>query len=88
MAGLAAVHEVDLSAHCAPAASAHAFCAVKPLRHVEYYHDHVRVERRLFDGTLTPRDGMLRPAADRPGLGLEVRWDDAEPCRVYGGRPS
>lgn len=88
IAGLSAAHEIDLSAHCAPAASAHAFCAVPRLRHLEYFHDHVRVESLLFDGTLSPADGALRPAADRPGLGLEVKWDDAEPCRVHGTRPS
>ncbi|NKZ03813.1 enolase C-terminal domain-like protein [Actinomadura latina] len=88
IAGLSAARQVDLSAHCAPAVSAHAFCAVKRLRHLEYFHDHVRVEHLLFDGNLSPVDGALRPAADRPGLGLDVRWDDAEPCRVYGARPA
>lgn len=88
VAGLASVHQIDLSAHCAPAVSAHAFCAVKRLRHLEYFHDHVRVEQLLFDGTVEPAGGVLTPAADRPGLGLQVRWDDAEPYRVHGARPS
>ncbi|NVI87805.1 enolase C-terminal domain-like protein [Actinomadura sp. BRA 177] len=88
IAGLSAARQIDLSAHCAPAVSAHAFCAVKRLRHLEYFHDHVRVEHLLFDGNLSPVDGALRPATDRPGLGLDVRWDDAEPCRVYGTRPA
>lgn len=26
--------------------------AVKPLSHIEYLHDHVRIENMLFDGTL------------------------------------
>ncbi len=82
VAGLAAGHGVDLSAHCAPALSAHAFCAVPRLRHLEYFHDHVRFEHLIFDGTLSPRDGALRPDPDRPGLGLEVRWADAERYRV------
>ncbi|MEV4005599.1 enolase C-terminal domain-like protein [Actinomadura sp. NPDC049753] len=86
VAGLSAARQTDLSAHCAPAVSAHAFCAVDRLRHLEYFHDHVRVERLLFDGTLTPADGALVPAPDRPGLGLEVRWSDAEPYRTHGGR--
>ncbi|WP_301175009.1 enolase C-terminal domain-like protein [Actinomadura geliboluensis] len=88
VAGLAAAHQIDLSAHCAPAVSAHAFCAVWRLRHLEYFHDHVRVEHLLFDGNLGPVDGALRPDTGRPGLGLEVRWDDAEPYRVYGSRPA
>ncbi|MCF1508900.1 enolase C-terminal domain-like protein [Streptomyces glomeratus] len=87
VAGLSAAHDLDLSAHCAPAVSAHAFCAVRRLRHLEYFHDHVRVESLLFDGTLSPVDGALRPDTGRPGLGLDVRWADAEPYRVYGARP-
>ncbi|MFJ8547000.1 enolase C-terminal domain-like protein [Streptomyces sp. NPDC093586] len=86
-AGLAAARNIDLSAHCAPAVSAHAFCAVRRLRHLEYFHDHVRVEKLLFDGTLTPDGGALRPDPGRPGLGLDVKWADAEPHRVYGTRP-
>jgi L-alanine-DL-glutamate epimerase-like enolase superfamily enzyme len=82
VSGLAAAHGLELSAHCAPAVSAHAFCAVERPRHLEYFHDHVRVERLLFDGTLTPRDGVLRPDSDRPGLGLELKRVDAEAYRV------
>ncbi|MGW2486428.1 enolase C-terminal domain-like protein [Streptomyces sp. NPDC001606] len=85
-AGLAAGHDLDLSAHCAPAVSAHAFCGVRRLRHLEYFHDHVRVERLLFDGALSPDDGALCPDTGRPGLGLEVKWPDAERYRVYGPR--
>ncbi|MEU2355506.1 enolase C-terminal domain-like protein [Streptomyces misionensis] len=86
-AGLAAAHHLDLSAHCAPAVSAHAFCAVRRLRHLEYFHDHVRFEDLLFDGTLSPDGGALRPDTSRPGLGLEIKWPDAERYRVYG-RPT
>ncbi|MFJ7150301.1 enolase C-terminal domain-like protein [Streptomyces sp. NPDC100445] len=84
ISGLAAAHHLDLSAHCAPAVSAHAFCAVRRLRHLEYFHDHVRFEHLLFDGTLSPEGGALRPDPNRPGLGLEIKWQDAEPHRVYG----
>jgi L-alanine-DL-glutamate epimerase-like enolase superfamily enzyme len=84
VAGLADAHDLDLSAHCAPAVSAHAFCAVRRLRHLEYFHDHTRIEALLFDGVLNPADGALRPDLDRPGLGLDVRWTDAEPYRSYG----
>jgi L-alanine-DL-glutamate epimerase-like enolase superfamily enzyme len=87
VAGLAATRHVDLSAHCAPAVSAHAFCAVPRLRHLEYFHDHVRIESMAFDGTLSPVDGALRPDAGRPGLGLQVRWTDLEQYRVYGTPP-
>ncbi|MFF7790204.1 enolase C-terminal domain-like protein [Streptomyces sp. NPDC007991] len=88
VAGLSATRQIDLSAHCAPALSAHAFCAVRRLRHLEYFHDHVRVEQLLFEGTLSPDGGALRPDPGRPGLGLEIKWADAEPYRVYGARPA
>ncbi|QKG22330.1 enolase C-terminal domain-like protein [Actinomadura verrucosospora] len=84
VAGLSAARQIGLSAHCAPAVSAHAFCAVERLRHLEYFHDHVRFEQLVFDGTLGPEGGALRPAADRPGLGLDVRWPDADRYRVHG----
>jgi len=73
VAALANAHGLDLSAHCAPAISAHAFCAVQRLRHLEYFHDHVRVERQLFDGVPEPEDGVLTPDRSRPGNGLELR---------------
>jgi len=66
------------SAHCAPAISAHVCCAMETLVHLEYFHDHVRIERMLFDGTLDPRGGALEPDRSRPGLGLELKCLDAE----------
>ena len=83
VAGLAAAHQIDLSAHCAPALSAHAFCAVERLRHLEYFHDHVRIESMLFDGTLSPAGGALWPDPSRPGLGLCLRAADAETYLVH-----
>jgi L-alanine-DL-glutamate epimerase-like enolase superfamily enzyme len=70
---------MPLSAHCAPALHAHPACAAKRLRHIEYFHDHVLIERLLFDGALAPVDGALRPDLTRPGLGLELKRADA--CR-------
>nr|WP_225849007.1 enolase C-terminal domain-like protein [Streptomyces sp. HPF1205] len=84
VAGLSAARHVDLSAHCAPAVSAHAFCAVPRLRHLEYFHDHVRIEDMLFEGTLGPAAGALAPDRERPGHGLEVKWSAAERFRVHG----
>ena len=75
---LAAARSVPLSAHCAPAISAHACCGVESLEHLEYFHDHVRIEAMLFDGTLDPAGGFLEPNRSRPGLGLELRRDDAQ----------
>jgi L-alanine-DL-glutamate epimerase-like enolase superfamily enzyme len=79
---LARARNRPFSAHCAPAVSAHAGCAMESLIHLEYFHDHVRLERMLFDGVLEPQEGALRPASGTPGLGLELRSQDAEPYRV------
>ncbi len=81
-AALADAHGIDLSAHCAPQLSAHAFCGVQRLRHLEYFHDHVRIEGLLFDGVLEPEDGALRPDRSRPGHGLELRRADAAAYRL------
>jgi L-alanine-DL-glutamate epimerase-like enolase superfamily enzyme len=74
--GLANAHSIDVSAHCAPAISTHAFCAVERRRHLEYFHDHVRIEAMLFDGVPEPEEGVLRPDRTRPGNGLELRYAD------------
>jgi L-alanine-DL-glutamate epimerase-like enolase superfamily enzyme len=75
---LCEANSIPLSAHCAPSLHAHPSCAVRPVRHVEYFHDHVRIEHMLFDGTLTPVDGELRPDLSRPGMGIELKRSDAE----------
>jgi L-alanine-DL-glutamate epimerase-like enolase superfamily enzyme len=66
-----------LSSHCAPSVHAHAACAAAPVRHLEYFHDHVRIEQLLFEGVLTPRQGALYPDLSRPGLGLAFKHSDA-----------
>ncbi len=78
VASVAHAHETDLSGHCAPAISTHAFSAVTRLRHLEYFHDHVRIERMLFEGFPEPDGGVLRPDLSRPGNGLEFKRSDAE----------
>ncbi|HEY4302776.1 MAG TPA: enolase C-terminal domain-like protein [Candidatus Didemnitutus sp.] len=77
VAALAESFQIPLSAHCAPQLHAHVGCAAAPLRHVEYFHDHVRIERLLFDGCLPAAKGMLRPDRTRPGHGLAFKDADA-----------
>lgn len=67
-----------LSGHCAPAVSAHVLAACETTVHLEFFHDHVRIEALLFDGTLDPDGGRLVPDRARPGLGLELKRADAE----------
>jgi L-alanine-DL-glutamate epimerase-like enolase superfamily enzyme len=69
---------IDVSAHCAPAISAHVFCAVERRRHLEYFHDHTRIEELLFDGLPELRDGALRPDRSRAGNGLELNRKEVE----------
>jgi L-alanine-DL-glutamate epimerase-like enolase superfamily enzyme len=73
---------LPFSAHCAPGVSAHVTCAMECLEHIEYFHDHVRIERMLFDGTLEPDGGYLKPDRSRAGLGLELRRADADRFRI------
>jgi len=77
VAALCEAHGVPLSSHCAPALHLHAACAAPKLRHVEYFHDHVRIERMLFDGVGVPEGGRLAPDLARPGMGLAFKRSDA-----------
>ncbi len=81
-ASLSDAHQIDLSAHCAPQISAQVSTAARRLRHLEYFHDHVRIESMLFDGVLEPEGGVLRPDRSRVGHGLAFRRTDAERFRV------
>jgi L-alanine-DL-glutamate epimerase-like enolase superfamily enzyme len=74
---------LDLSLHCAPQVSAQVGTAVWRLRHLEYFHDHVRIEGMAFDGVLSPESGgALRPDRTRRGLGLQLKTQDLERFRV------
>ncbi|NEC11180.1 mandelate racemase [Streptomyces sp. SID8014] len=82
-AALAEAAGLEISGHCAPHVHAHVAAAVPNLRHLEWFHDHVRVEELLFDGVLNPAGGAVRPgASDSAGLGLTLRADAAERYRV------
>jgi L-alanine-DL-glutamate epimerase-like enolase superfamily enzyme len=82
VAPLCQARGLGLSAHCAPALHVHPCCAVLPLRHLEYFHDHARIEHLLFDGVPTPVAGRLHPDLSRPGMGLQFKHSDAERYQV------
>ena len=82
VASACAAHQTPFSAHCGQSLHAHVACVPPNLRHIEYFHDHARIDAIMFDGALAPIDGSLRPADDRPGLGLTLRRADVEPHRV------
>jgi L-alanine-DL-glutamate epimerase-like enolase superfamily enzyme len=81
-AALSESWNIPLSAHTAPSLHLHACLAVPHVQHIEYFHDHVRIEQMFFDGAARADGGVLRADRSRPGLGLELRRADAEGYRV------
>ena len=75
---LCRAHGVPLSLHCGPSIHLHPATALESFLHLEYFHDHVRIEHMLFDGVVDPIDGALTPDLDRPGIGLELKREEAE----------
>jgi L-alanine-DL-glutamate epimerase-like enolase superfamily enzyme len=84
VSALCEAHHIDISGHCAPSLHLHVACAVPGLRHLEWFHDHARIEHMLFDGAPQPRDGAIRPDLSRPGHGLELKRQDAERFNMHG----
>jgi len=78
VAALCQAHNLPLSGHTAPALHTHVACAIPSFKNLEYFHDHVRIERMFFDGVPEPVKGELRPDLSRPGIGLELKRADAE----------
>jgi L-alanine-DL-glutamate epimerase-like enolase superfamily enzyme len=73
---------VAMSAHTSPSLHLHPCCALARLRNIEYFHDHVRIEKMFFDGVVQPAGGRLHPDLSRPGMGLEFKKADAEKYAV------
>jgi L-alanine-DL-glutamate epimerase-like enolase superfamily enzyme len=73
VAALCEAHQIPLSAHTAPSVHIHLGCAVTPLRHLEYFHDHVRIENMFFDGASSPVNGELSPDLSQPGMGIALK---------------
>ena len=82
VAALARADNTDISAHCAPNQHTAVMAAIPNARHIEWFHDHVRIENLLFDGTLTPKAGTVRPH-DTPGNGVALKHADVDSLRVY-----
>jgi L-alanine-DL-glutamate epimerase-like enolase superfamily enzyme len=82
VAAIAAAHNLEISGHCAPHLHAHAAAATPNLRHLEWFHDHVRIEQMFFDGALDPAGGTVCPAPTAPGNGLCLRREVASRYQV------
>jgi L-alanine-DL-glutamate epimerase-like enolase superfamily enzyme len=74
--------EIPLSSHCGPAVHLAPACAASRLVHMEWFHDHVRIEQMLLDGAPRLRDGCIAPDLSRPGHGFELRMADARKFEV------
>jgi L-alanine-DL-glutamate epimerase-like enolase superfamily enzyme len=81
-AAVAAAHGLEISGHCAPNLTIPAAAGTLNFRHLEWFHDHVRIEDMFFEGTANPQGGSARPDDDRPGNGLIFRTQDAETYRI------
>ncbi|MFF4048221.1 enolase C-terminal domain-like protein [Streptomyces chartreusis] len=80
-AALAQAHGLEVSAHRAPHAHAAAAAAIPNLRHIEWFHDHVRLEDMFFTGALDPTGGTVTPTHGL-GHGLTPRTEEMEQYRV------
>ncbi|MGI8677553.1 MAG: enolase C-terminal domain-like protein, partial [Jatrophihabitans sp.] len=92
-AALAQAHNMQVSAHCAPALHAPVCAAIANLRHLEWFADHARIEPVLATGTPPAADGALTVQTDRPGHGMRspvsshraLILDEALECAVAFG---
>src|SRR5581483_3618643 len=76
--GMCRARSMPLSLHCGPSMHLHPGTALQQLVHLEYFHDHVRIDQLLFDGVQTPRNGTLAPDLTHSGNGLELKRSEAE----------
>ena len=76
-AALCWAHNIPLSSHCGPSMHLHVCCSTPRAVHMEFFHDHVRIERMFFDGFAEPQQGCMAPDLSRPGMGLELKEKDA-----------
>ncbi len=82
---IAASHNLQVSAHCAPALHAPVAAGIINLRHIEYFIDHTRLEPLLFDGLPPAAEGALTPNTTRAGHGMSLAATAADHRRQ---RPS
>jgi L-alanine-DL-glutamate epimerase-like enolase superfamily enzyme len=77
------IYHLPLSAHTSPSVHASLGCALVSAMNVEYFHDHARIEKMIFDGAIEPVRGNLKPDTSRSGLGLGLKRADAEPYKIF-----
>lgn len=81
-AALCWANNIPLSSHCGPSMHLHVCCSVPRAVHMEFFHDHARIERIFFDGFCEPVDGCMTPDLSRPGMGIDLKKKDADRYRA------
>jgi len=81
-ASLCWAHNMPLSSHCGPSMHLHVCCAAPRAVHMEFFHDHARIERMFFEGFCEPVNGCMVPDLSRAGMGLELKEKDAARFRA------
>lgn len=75
--------ELHSCGHTAPALHMHPGCCAASVRHLEYFHDHARIESMLFDGRVSPDEhGNMAPDMSQPGLGLTFKCQEAQSFKL------
>jgi L-alanine-DL-glutamate epimerase-like enolase superfamily enzyme len=69
---VAAAHGLEVSGHCAPRLHAPVALATPNARHLEWFHDHARIEAAFFDPPPSVDGGVIR-GTDQAGHGLSLR---------------
>jgi len=77
VAALCWAYNIPLSSHCGPSMHLHVCCASSRAIHMEFFHDHARIERMFFDGFCEPVSGNMSPDLSKPGMGLDLKKEDA-----------
>ncbi len=82
VAALAQANDLDIAPHGAQEVHIHLVSAIPNGLILEYYRDSVNpMHGKVWKHELEIKDGYVY-APDRPGLGLEPKWDTLEPYRV------
>lgn len=74
-AHLSEAFHIPVSSHTAPAIHLHPCLNLPSAIHMEFFHDHVRIESEVFDGFPQIEDGFFVPYLNRHGHGLEMKFE-------------
>lgn len=82
IADLIRYRHTPISTHTAPHAHLHPALSIPGVRHMEWFHDHVRIESMLFEGARSPENGELGVDPDSSGSGLTLKQGELPEHRI------